>query len=163
VIKKSLVKSLFLSYLWITLAAVVLVGLYGAHIVRQVYLDRTAQDLEARARLCERPVLELLAQEKWAEVDAICKELGKSTGTRMGDGPDPFRLTVILPSGRVVGDTEEDPRRMENHKDRPEIREAAAGSVGRSLRYSATLKEELMYVGSSGFRCRTRGIRPLAR
>ena len=35
---------------------------------------------------------------------------------------------------------------MDNHKDRPEIREAASGAVGRSTRPSPTLKEELMYV-----------------
>ena len=35
-------------------------------------------------------------------VDAVCKELGKATGTR---------ITVILPAGRVVGDTEADPER----------------------------------------------------
>ena len=53
---KRLVKSLFLSYLWITLAAVVLVGFYAAHMARELYLDRTAEDLEARARLSRRPV-----------------------------------------------------------------------------------------------------------
>ena len=58
--KKRLVKSLFLSYLWITLVAVVVIGLYGAHMVRDFYLDRTAEDLEARARLSRDPVLELL-------------------------------------------------------------------------------------------------------
>ena len=133
---KRLVKSLFLSYLWIALVAVVLIGFYGAHMARELYLDRTAGDLEARARLSQRPVLELLEQDEEG-VDAVCKELGKATGTR---------ITVILPSGRVVGDTEADPKEMDNHKDRPEIREAASGAVGRSIRPSPTLKEELMYV-----------------
>jgi two-component system phosphate regulon sensor histidine kinase PhoR len=35
---------------------------------------------------------------------------------------------------------------MDNHADRPEIRQAMAGSVGRKTRYSATVKDELMYV-----------------
>jgi len=137
VFRKRLVKSLFLSYLWVTLVAVVLVGLYGAHMARELYLDRTAEDLEARARLCEPPVLEILQEEDAEGVDALCKELGRATRTR---------ITVVLPSGRVVGDTDEDPQRMDNHRGRPEIRDAAAGPVGRSMRYSATLKEERMYI-----------------
>lgn len=134
--EKRLVKTLFLSYLWITLTAIVLVGLYGAHMVRRIYLDRTAEDLLARAELCRRPVMELLAREDEEGIDALTKKLGKATGTR---------ITVILPSGRVVGDTEADPAAMDNHKDRPEIREAASGGVGRSMRPSPTLREELIY------------------
>ena len=134
--KKRLARSLFLSYLWITLVAVVLIGFYGAQMARELYMDRTAEDLEARARLSQRPILELLGREEKG-IDAVCKELGKATGTR---------ITVILPAGRVVGDTEADPAGMDNHKDRPEIRKAASGVVGRSVRISPTLKEELMYV-----------------
>ena len=133
--KKRLVKSLFLSYLWIALVAVVLIGVYGSQMAREVYLDRTAEDLQTRARLFQRSILESLDQE--AGADAICKELGKATNTR---------ITVILPQGRVIGDTEADPEGMDNHKDRPEIREAASGAVGRSIRPSPTLNEERMYV-----------------
>ena len=133
--KKCLVRSLFLSYLWITLVAVIIVGIYGAHMARELYLQRTAEDLETRARLCRGLILDSL--EKEDGVDAICKQLGQDTGTR---------ITVILPDGRVVGDTEADPAGMDNHKDRPEIRTAASGKVGHFIRPSPTLKEELMYV-----------------
>jgi two-component system phosphate regulon sensor histidine kinase PhoR len=146
--KRRLVTSLFLSYLWVAAIAVVLVGVYGARTVRESYLDRTAEDLEARARLAQRPIGRLLDEGKTSgadgtrrvpatAIDAVCKELGSATGCR---------FTVILPSGQVIGDTREDPAHMDNHADRPEIRDAMAGSVGRSTRFSATLKQELMYV-----------------
>ncbi|MBN2293860.1 MAG: PAS domain-containing protein [Pirellulales bacterium] len=102
---------------------------------RELYLQRTAKDLETRARLCLGPILESLDKE--GGVDAVCKKLGRETDTR---------ITVILPDGRVVGDTEADPADMDNHKVRPEIRKAASGEVGRLTRPSPTLKEELMYV-----------------
>jgi two-component system phosphate regulon sensor histidine kinase PhoR len=140
---KSLGRSLFLSYLWITLAAVILVGIYGASMVRGLYLDQTRQDLEARARLCRSHVLELLQSGGPSDVDVLSKELGRAADTR---------ITVILSSGQVVGDTEEDPRRMDNHGGRPEVRKALAGSVGWSVRYSATLKEERMYVAVPALR-----------
>ena len=56
-------KSLFLSYLWITLIAVGLVGFYGARVARRIYEDRTKEDLLARARLCSSAVVDLLQSE----------------------------------------------------------------------------------------------------
>jgi hypothetical protein len=80
---------------------------------------------------------ELLTKSDFAGIDALCVDLGKKASTR---------ITIILPNGKVVGDTEESPSRMENHKDRPEFVAALAGRTGESLRYSTTLKECRMYV-----------------
>jgi two-component system phosphate regulon sensor histidine kinase PhoR len=53
---------------------------------------------------------------------------------------------VVLPTGQVVGDTDEDPTTMENHRSRPEIAEALAGHTGTSIRYSNTLHRTMIYV-----------------
>ncbi len=53
---------------------------------------------------------------------------------------------MILPSGRVIGDSEEDPQKMDNHIDRPEILDAMEKDLGVSTRYSPTLAKQLMYV-----------------
>ena len=53
---------------------------------------------------------------------------------------------MILPNGRVVGDSEEMPDKMENHLDREEIREAYRDRVGVSVRYSDTMQKKMMYV-----------------
>lgn len=135
--KKSLMRQLFLPYLWVTVVAVVVVGFYASYAMRQFYLDQTAEDLEARARLCAMEVVKLPPDGQGDAVDRVCKDWGKPIDTR---------FTVILPSGQVIGDTNEEPERMENHKDRPEVRQALEGSVGRATHYSRTLKEERMYV-----------------
>ena len=57
-----------------------------------------------------------------------------------------MRVTVILPSGEVLGDSDEDPRYMENHADRPEVQQASAVGLGRVTRFSTTVREEMMYV-----------------
>ena len=59
---------------------------------------------------------------------------------------DHLRLTVIAADGRVLADTDEDPVRMANHLDRPEVREALEQGRGRALRYSATLGRRILYV-----------------
>ncbi|OIN96447.1 MAG: PAS domain-containing sensor histidine kinase [Deltaproteobacteria bacterium CG1_02_45_11] len=135
--KKRLLWQLYPSYLLITLIALVTVAWYASDSLRYFFLDQTAADLEARARFLERQIVRYLAPEDVTSIDLICKEIGASAATR---------LTVILSSGQVVGDSEEEPDRMDNHADRPEVTKALTGSVGVSTRFSRTLQISMMYV-----------------
>ncbi|MFZ5451546.1 MAG: ATP-binding protein [Thermodesulfobacteriota bacterium] len=128
---------LFPYFLLVTLVTLVAVTWYSAHSWRAFFLGQTARDLETRARLVETRISGGAALENEIWVDKLCKDLGKITSTR---------LTVILPSGKVLGDTKEDPARMDNHGDRPEIKEALAGREGVSTRFSFTLGHNMMYV-----------------
>ena len=105
--------------------------------LRTFDLEQTKADLEARALLVEDQFRSKMAKSDFQQIDALCKELGQKASTR---------ITVILPDGKVVGDTDESPQKMDNHADRPEVIEALAGRTGQSERYSYTLKESRMYV-----------------
>jgi two-component system, OmpR family, phosphate regulon sensor histidine kinase PhoR len=56
------------------------------------------------------------------------------------------RATIIAENGQVLADSEGDPQTLENHEDRPEFRDALAYGEGQSVRYSATLHHDLMYL-----------------
>lgn len=56
------------------------------------------------------------------------------------------RVTLIDNNGRVLADSDEEASRMDDHVDRPEIQEAKVRGTGRSLRYSDTLGEEMIYI-----------------
>lgn len=63
--------------------------------------------------------------------------------------PAVARVTLIAPDGRVVADSERNPEgvaSMENHADRPEVRAALAGGLGRDVRRSTTVGAPLIYV-----------------
>ncbi len=135
--RKKLVWQIFPSFLLITLLSLFAVSWYASQSLRQFYLDHTAADLYARAQLLEKLVDGHLEPLDAATVDSVCKEMGRSTDTR---------FTIIIPSGMVVGDSIETPDQMDNHADRPEIKQAFAGERGRSMRYSNTLRQEMMYV-----------------
>jgi len=63
--------------------------------------------------------------------------------------PTESRVTVIAPDGVVLGDSEVAPAdlgRLENHRDRSEVRAALQGKVGRDLRTSVSVHAPLMYV-----------------
>jgi len=135
--KKRLWWQLFVAYLWVPVVILPAIGLYASSTVRQLYENHIKDDLEARARLIGNAIDEPLRRGETRRVDAICKELGPPTDTR---------ITVVLPSGEVVGDSEANPSDMDNHSGRPEIQEALAGDVGQATRYSSTEQQMRVYV-----------------
>ncbi len=56
-----------------------------------------------------------------------------------------LRITVIGEDGTVIADSHNNPADMNNHEDRPEIRNAIKDGVGSSVRNSATMAHEMMY------------------
>ncbi len=61
-------------------------------------------------------------------------------------GTGNVRTTIIAADGSVLADSDEDPATLENHGDRPEVREALAGRTGTDIRRSDTQGVERMYV-----------------
>lgn len=110
---------------------------YASTSLRNFYLHQATKDLEARARLLETQFLELIDPLDEEGIEGLCGKIGRSASTR---------VTVILPSGRVAGDTDEDPITMDNHANRSEIKVALKGQVGTSTRYSRTVGKKIMYL-----------------
>ncbi|MFC1837456.1 ATP-binding protein [Thermodesulfobacteriota bacterium] len=94
-------------------------------------------DLEARAFLVEDEVKKLLSENKLDQLNDFCKQRGQRASTR---------ITVILDSGDVVADSLQEPEKMENHASRAEVISALKGNVGKSVRFSNTMQEKMMYV-----------------
>ncbi len=136
--KRRLIWQTFFSFIIVLILAITAVTIYIAGSMKKLYLAETSDDLKARS-IFFREQLGLAGLES-SKADSLCKVLGKESATR---------FTVILPSGKVIGDTDNDPSKMENHSNRPEIAEALSGKVGVSIRYSHTLSESMMYVALS--------------
>jgi two-component system phosphate regulon sensor histidine kinase PhoR len=135
--RKRLLWQLFPSYLLITLISLLAASWYASEAMRQFFMNQIATDLKARAALLERQITGLLSPLRSETIDAICKEAGRLSATR---------ITIILPDGTVIGDSRETPRLMDNHAKRPEIITALAGQTGKSLRFSKTLMQRMLYV-----------------
>ncbi len=134
--RSKLLWQLYPTYLFITLAALLASGLYALSSVRQFYMERTAADLEAKAKLSRQLIVPYLDQPE--TLSKICRRIGSEASAR---------VTVVLPDGTVICDTDKNPARMDNHSDRPEISQAFTGRTGSSMRFSNTLKENLFYLG----------------
>ncbi|MFO0865200.1 MAG: ATP-binding protein [Gemmataceae bacterium] len=56
------------------------------------------------------------------------------------------RLTLIDAKGGVLFETDTDPARMDNHAERPEIQQAKLKGLGKAIRRSPTLGQDMLYL-----------------
>ncbi|MBN2316121.1 MAG: HAMP domain-containing protein [Sedimentisphaerales bacterium] len=135
--KKSLLWQLYPAYLSITVAALFIITLYLSRLLPEFYYDQVVDNLRARAYLIEQQILPDLKAKNVQSLNDVVRKLGKSSSTR---------ITIILPDGRVIAESDENPAEMENHGNRPEFRKAIEKGIGRSLRPSDTLGTSMMYL-----------------
>ena len=128
---------IFPSYVIIIVAVLFGLGWHMTGAIEDFFLRQTAADLEARARLVTPQVAIALEVGDLVSLDRLCKDFGAAADAR---------FTVVLLSGVVVGDSVEDPARMENHASRVEVAAGLAGRVFHASRYSRTLQQDMMYV-----------------
>ncbi len=136
-LKKRLLWQLYPSFLLIIVISVVGVGWYGSQSIRKFHLNQVADDLKSRAHLIEKQISVNLIAHGFKEIDDFCKQIVAASSTR---------ITVILPNGEVIADSDETPSRMKNHSDRPEFQVALEQDSGKSLRFSETLGKRMMYL-----------------
>lgn len=155
---KKLIWHIYLLFFLIIVITLITILVYVSAALKTFYLERIEHQLEAHAQLFRKwiegdiasdyPGSQLplvffpfsdpeIREKAYADIDRWCKTVGAELETR---------ITLILPSGRVIGDTMEDPAVMNNHADRPEIQAAMAEQIGKSKRYSYTLERDMMYV-----------------
>jgi two-component system phosphate regulon sensor histidine kinase PhoR len=119
---------------FVVLICLGLVGAISSFSLKRFYQHRIANELETNALLVKNILKET------TEVQAIQNsvlELSRQIEAR---------ITVVDSEGDVLGDSEEDPANMENHKNRPEIKIAFDNQIGQSIRFSNTIKIDMMYI-----------------
>ncbi|HZZ80203.1 MAG TPA: ATP-binding protein [Gemmataceae bacterium] len=109
-------------------------GLVGAARLEQMELDAVQDRLSTKA--------------------AVLDDLARTEGlpelqSQLGSLHDQFhsRITLIAIDGTVIADSDRDePSKLDNHGERPEIVDARTHPFGTATRYSATLHQPMMYV-----------------
>lgn len=104
---------------------------------RKTFINSLAGDLEKIGLLLSKNLAPRIGTTPPSEIDREIKALGKELKVR---------ITIILPDGEVIADSEKDPSTMDNHGHRPEIRQAYEGHTGVKIRFSRTVKEPMLYV-----------------
>ncbi len=133
---RPLIVQILSSYVVIIVLAVLIITGYTTRSIQQFYHAQIISDLQVRARVTGDRLVEKLVGDS-PDLQALCRELS---------GEINARITVVLPSGAVAADSDENPEKMENHSDRPEIRQALREGSGSAVRFSHTLNKNMMYV-----------------
>jgi two-component system phosphate regulon sensor histidine kinase PhoR len=128
----------YLPFLLIIIASLATVAWYATSTLTRFHARQTEAGLRERAEMARELLRPLIRRGRYAELQRVSRRLGETASTR---------ITVILPSGRVVADSDEDPAEMDDHGGRPEVAAVLAGKQrGISTRHSATLDKRMMYL-----------------
>jgi two-component system, OmpR family, phosphate regulon sensor histidine kinase PhoR len=131
--KHILFRRIVLAYLVIGSLLLITLEIYLAGTVKDNYISNLRESLTIQARLIADQVKDADSQD----LDRSCREYKEKTGAR---------VTIIDSSGRVLGDSDEPSATMENHLNRPEIKDADLSDIGFATRYSRTLQKNLFYL-----------------
>ncbi len=105
--------------------------------LRTFYLHQLEDSLDKIALVLSDRFIPYLERKNETVIDHLAKAYGKRLK---------IRITVISPDGTVLGDSERNPKTMENHANRPEVKQALKRGKGTSLRFSATLQKCMFYL-----------------
>lgn len=126
-----------IGYIVVAALLSVMVLVFAFRIVNNYHLNTLAINLTKIATSMQTDVTSLFTSGQTDSLDIFVKDLGAKIETR---------ITVIDSAGIVLADSDKDPKTMENHKARKEITAALKGETGQALRFSRTVKKEMLYV-----------------
>jgi two-component system, OmpR family, phosphate regulon sensor histidine kinase PhoR len=135
----SLKRLLFLRYALAVTVVVAVVAVVIVFPLRSQMLGEKKEQLEIEAVNTAALMKPYFTENKSYEIPQLLSQV---------DFSDEERLTVIDVGGVVLGDSWADPATMDNHANRPTVREALRGKVTVSVRYSSTVDRDLMYAAA---------------
>jgi two-component system phosphate regulon sensor histidine kinase PhoR len=133
--KKSLFTRLYLPYIILIPAILLVFGIVLSLSFKSFYLDQTANELARVASIIKDEITHKNIDS--LQYNSTFSNYENLTG---------IRITLVRFDGKVLADSKANSTSMDNHGDRQEIKEAKTGKRGISVRKSPTLDVEFMYV-----------------
>ena len=127
----------FGTYGVLLVSAIGLLGMVVVGRVEQHFLQQIEGSLRIKAVLVREAVRGWPGGSDAAALQSRMIALRKQIATR---------ITLIDDDGTVLADSEADPAQMENHSDRPEVRQARESPFGTTTRFSRAVQQPMMYV-----------------
>ncbi|MCK5529301.1 MAG: PAS domain-containing protein [Kiritimatiellae bacterium] len=135
--KRHLIWHIYPYSLLIIIACICAFGGYFLRSLKEFNYSQTENELRVAATIMANQLAPNASQLESEETNLACKELSATAGCR---------FTIVLPSGKVIADSEKDAGIMDNHANRPEIKQAQINKFGSNKRYSQTLRMDMLYV-----------------
>ncbi|MFA4981032.1 MAG: ATP-binding protein [Candidatus Omnitrophota bacterium] len=132
-----------LTFIFCSIVLLILTATYfyiNTHL--KTYVETRIQDNLKKDLLLNKDLIdnELIRKITSAGADDLADRIGRSLSVR---------ATIIDPAGIVIGDSEVDGNdlsRLENHITRPEVQDALKKGLGRSKRFSTSIRKDMLYM-----------------
>ena len=134
---RKLLWRLYFPYVITSLVCLVALSWYAIDLLKEVNRQRDLAALKAQAVMLEKLVEERFSKGQFSKIDDTLREIAAKTQAR---------LTVVLPSGTVVADSQEELSRLGDLSGRPEIREALKGNEASVTRHDLHPDAQWSYV-----------------
>ncbi len=135
--RSSLIWRIAVPFIVLILLSIGGVSLYFTQSTEQRYTDNLHDSLKTSASLLAYDIsVQMRSGASYEDLGPLINTYAEKTNTR---------VTLIRTDGVVTADSLADPRTMENHLNRPEVRAALKGSEGAEIRFSDTLKRRFYY------------------
>lgn len=135
---KSVRSKILVFYTVLTLLVGAVFYLFFADLIKDTHLDIMRREMREKVRF-----IEMLFREEHQRYFASSREL--QSITRELSKIIELRITIITLDGAVIADSSHDIETMDNHFYRKEVRESLKKGSGENVRYSNSMKKELLY------------------
>ena len=156
-------KKILIGFLILILTSIATTGIFVAQQARSLYKESIKEQILTVASLLDYELMQLAGSGSIADYDSISKDyanvLSSAKGLKLPQTPQNAqtlvdvsfsefspRITLIDRRGNVIGESQADYNRMENHLDRKEVQQALKNELGEEIRFSATLRMDFLYI-----------------
>jgi two-component system phosphate regulon sensor histidine kinase PhoR len=139
-VPRKLFWKLALTFFALLLSVLLAVDFLAERTLRSSYEIEGYQELEALSRVLQQQPLHLGSVPPERPEDIAALRDWVSMAAKSG-----ARISIISPDGTVLADSASDIGTMETHAQRPEVIDALKQGEGRSMRYSVSVKQALIY------------------
>jgi two-component system phosphate regulon sensor histidine kinase PhoR len=135
---RSLYWKITVPFILLIVVGMSLLGFFLANSQRESQMNHLQEYLANESRLVADAALpDFLDPNLSNQLDNLAKKIGNDIQAR---------VTLVALDGTVLGDSQENPATLDNHSNRPEVIAALQSGLGISQRFSATLRENMLYV-----------------
>lgn len=119
----------FRNYFFLFFTTLLVVAIFGHYMLKNLEIENH--------RIMLVNMIDIIDQNDLTHFEKKAQEIKEKTGVR---------VTVINDKGQVIIESDRDIQGMANHNDREEVIQAHAQTIGSSVRYSESIKNNFLYV-----------------
>lgn len=127
----------FLTYSLIIVLTTLIITLFTSFEYKKNHLKTLEINLQKQAEIVREEIKDDVINNRYKQINTFINTIAQQINTR---------ITIIRNDGLVIGDSEYEADKMEDHSTRSEFIQAVQKGVGKKVRFSKTTQQNMLYV-----------------